>query len=54
MSFCAEILRWLNTVFKKIENSRFISVFLENYYLLKNKKYLRPVSNVVLLMCRTH
>ena len=32
-------LRWLNTVFKKMENSRFRCVFLDNYYLLINKKY---------------
>jgi hypothetical protein len=31
-------LRWLNTVFKIMENSRFR--FLDNYYLLINKKYL--------------
>jgi hypothetical protein len=33
-------LRWLNTVFKKMENSRFRCVFFDNYYLLINKKYL--------------
>ena len=34
-------LRWFNTVFKKIEKiSRFRGVFLDNYYLLINKKYL--------------
>ena len=32
-------LRWLNIVFKKMENSRFTCVFLVNYYLLINKKY---------------
>ena len=31
---------WLNTVFKKMKNSRFKCVFLDvNYYLLINKKY---------------
>ena len=30
----------INTVFKKMENSRFRCVFLDNYYLLINKKYL--------------
>jgi hypothetical protein len=34
------VLRWLNTVFKKMENSRFRYAFLNNYYLLINKKYL--------------
>ena len=38
------ILRWLNTVFKKMENSRFRCVFLDNHYLLINKKYLAYVS----------
>ena len=34
------ILRRLNTVFKKMENSRLTCVFLVNYYLLTNKKYI--------------
>ena len=29
--------------FYKMENSQFRSVFFENYYLLKNKKYLTDV-----------
>ena len=33
----------INTVFKKMENSRFRCVFLDNYYLLINKKYLTYV-----------
>ena len=36
-------LRWLNTVFKKMENLRFRCVFLDNYYLLINKKYLTNI-----------
>jgi hypothetical protein len=35
-----KLLRWLKTVFKKLENSRFRCVFLDKYYLLINKKYL--------------
>jgi hypothetical protein len=35
-----KLLRWLITVFKKMENSRFRCVFLDNYYLLINKNYL--------------
>jgi tellurite resistance protein TehA-like permease len=37
-------LRWLNTVFKKMENSRFRCVFLDNYYLLINKKCLTYIT----------
>ena len=37
--FTSTNLRWLDTVLK-MENSRFRSVFLDNYYLLKNKKYV--------------
>ena len=36
-------LRWLNTVFRKMENSRFRSVFLGNYYLLKKEKCLTDI-----------
>jgi hypothetical protein len=34
--------RWLNTL-KEMEHSRFRSVFFDNYFLLKNKKYLTDV-----------
>ena len=33
------ILRWLSTVFHKIENSRFTLVFLDFYFLMSNKEY---------------
>ena len=38
-------LRWLNTVFKKIENLQFRCVFLDNYYLLINKKYITYIKH---------
>ena len=34
----AFLLRWLNTVFKKMENSRFRCVFLDNYYFVDKQK----------------
>ena len=36
-------LRWLNTVFYKMENSRFRLVFLDCYFLISNKKYRTDV-----------
>ena len=39
-------LRWLNTVFQKMENSRFRCVFVDNYYLLINKKYLTYIKHL--------
>jgi hypothetical protein len=38
-------LRWLNTVLKKMENSRIRCVFLDNYYLFINKKYITYIKH---------
>ena len=46
--------RWLDTVLKKLENSRFRSVFLDNYYRLKNKKYLIDVKQNNLIRNGVH
>ena len=39
----ASVLRWLNTVFHKIENSRIRLVFLDCYFLMSNKDYRTDV-----------
>ena len=36
-------LRWLNTVFQKMKNSRFRLVFLDCYFLMSNKEYRTDV-----------
>ena len=38
-------LRWLNTVFHKMENSRFRLVFLNCYFLMSNKEYRTDVKH---------
>ena len=37
------LLRWLNTVIHKMENSRFGLVFLNCYFLMSNKEYRTDV-----------
>ena len=41
----SSLLRWLNTVFHKMENSRIRLVFLDCYFLMSNKQYRRDVKH---------
>ena len=39
------VFRWLNTVFHKMEYSRFRLVFLDCYFLISNKEYRNDVKH---------
>ena len=38
-------LRWLKTVFHKMENSRFTLLFFDCYFLMSNKEYRTDVKH---------